>query len=285
MGKETAIEWADATVNLWWGCTKVGPGCDHCYAETWAGFTGFKGIWGPGAPRRKIKSAVSTLMNLALDHEKFQAEHGRRRRVFVQSMSDIFDNEVEPSWIEEALGACERADLVNIMLLTKRISNVSKMIPIGWRSFWPKHIGLMVTVVNQEEANRDIPRLLRLKKMFSIPWVGLSVEPMLGPIIIGQFTGIDLVICGGESGAKARPMHPQWAWNLLDDCRSIGAAYFHKQNGEWLDADAHGADMLGTSKSPMHQFPDGKWVVRVGKKAAGRLLYGREYSEMPEALQ
>ncbi len=179
MAETSAIEWCDATVNFWWGCTKVGPGCDNCYAEEWNNFRGNK-LWGAGAPRREIKGASALIRKLQRDADRFFAEHGRKRRVFMQSMSDTFDNEVESSLRQRLFDEAEAADQLNIMLLTKRVSNVWKMVPFAWREGqWPAHVGLMITVVTQREAERDIPRLLELKKRVGIPWVGVSIEPML----------------------------------------------------------------------------------------------------------
>jgi protein gp37 len=187
MAESSAIEWTDATVNFWWGCTKVGPGCDHCYAETWNKFRG-NGLWGAGAPRRLIKSAKSTIRKLNRDHDRFVAEHGRRRRVFIQSMSDTFDNEVDQSWRGDAFSEIETAPNLDIQLLTKRLPNVPKMIPAHWRAgYWPRHVGLMITVVNQEEADRDVPRLIEMKSLYNIPWIGLSCEPLLEPLDLRQW--------------------------------------------------------------------------------------------------
>ena len=186
MAETSAIEWCDATVNFWWGCTKVGPGCDNCYAEEWNNFRGNK-LWGAGAPRREIKGAVALIQKLQRDAVRFFDQHGRKRRVFMQSMSDTFDNEVDDALRQRLFDCAKAADRLNVMLLTKRIPNVEKMVPLSWRDgHWPQHVGLMVTIVNQTEANRDIVRLLELKKRLGIPWVGVSIEPMLELIRLRQ---------------------------------------------------------------------------------------------------
>lgn len=95
--------------------------------------------------------------------------------------------------------------------------------------------------------------------------------------------GILWAVVGGESGPKARPMHPAWARSLRDQCAAAGIAFLHKQNGAWADADAPGVDMLGTERSQMHKWPDGTYSVRIGKKLAGRLLDGIEHNGYPEA--
>ena len=261
MAETSGIGWTDATVNFWWGCTKVGPGCDHCYAEKWNGFRGNK-QWGPGAPRRWIKGSTALIRKLQRGHDAFLAEHMRHRRVFMHSMSDFFDNEVDPNWRAQALCEIEEAPDLDIQIVTKRVSNVEKMMPPRMLAFWPRHIGLMITVCNQAEWNRDVPRLCALKAKFDIPWIGISMEPMLGPIHTrcapitdelrraASFAGkdeffdpchprlrysIDWIIVGGESGRDARPMHPEWVRKVRDSLRVFdsSAKFFFKQWGEW----------------------------------------------------
>ncbi|MBS4017473.1 MAG: DUF5131 family protein [Dechloromonas sp.] len=187
MGKKTGIIWTDATVNFWWGCTKVSPACDFCYAEAWDKRTG-GAHWGLNAPRKKIKSAVSLIRRLDREHAEWSrslSDFGlvdRRRRVFTQSMSDLFDLEAPVEWFEEAWIEINRARHLSIQMVTKRISVVERRIAEIGMSTWPQHAGLIITVCNQQEADRDIPRLLSLKARLCIPWVGLSVEPMLGAI-------------------------------------------------------------------------------------------------------
>ncbi len=235
MGETSAIEWTDATVNFWWGCTKVGPGCDHCYAESFDKRVG-GAHWGTGAPRRPIASAAKTLA-------KLNRQGGKR--VFIQSMSDLFDNEVPVEWFADAWWQIAAADRCRIQIVTKRISMVEKRlnaVPMI-RPGWPRHAGLMITVVNQDEADRDIPRLLALKARLGIPWVGLSIEPLLGPVDMARATrgflrhfsylnlNLDWVIVGGESGHHARPMEDDWARLILAQCKAAGVPAFMKQMG------------------------------------------------------
>ena len=348
---ETSIEWTDFTVNFWWGCTKVGPGCDHCYAEAWDKRTG-SAHWGPHAERRKIKGAAAALRKIHDKAEAYRAERGRWPRVFMHSMSDVFDNAVPDEWRAEALIEAARANQTRIQIVTKRVGNVEEMAWRVWHS-WPQHIGLMITVCNQAEADRDIPKLLILKAKLGIPWVGLSIEPMLGPIDLtldglscgpclrccddfpdpetGQFEcrhcdgtskgdeiELDWVICGGESGPHARPMHPDWARSLRDQCVAAGVPFLFKQWGEW----GPGSYNMATGQAVFRQFKDHlNWVHKaetwvnggicvdakgrvmktggdmamardegtfpvtiihkIGKKAAGRLLDGRTWDEVP----
>lgn len=303
MADTSAIEWTDATVNFWWGCTKVGPGCDHCYAETWARRLG-KQLWGYDAPRMQIKGAAATLARLDRGHDRFFATHGRRRRVFIQSMSDIFDNEAEDFWRIDAFRQMGEATNLDIQLLTKRISNVFKMMPYAWKGGnWPRHVGLMITVVNQAEADRDVPRLLYLKKHCNIPWIGLSIEPMLGPIDLtklvhaegvhnaltgevglivsgSRFSGsgnfprtvptnqstptLDWIIVGGESGHNARPMQADWVRRIRAQCESTSTPFLFKQWGEYVPtSDANGPYMMKATS----------------RKIAGRELDGRTHDQ------
>lgn len=300
MAEHSNIEWTDATVNFWWGCTKVGPGCDHCYAETWSERFG-GGIWGVGAPRRKIKGAVKLIHRLDNDYAWWAADHhiGQmhamgRRRVFIQSMSDLFDTEVPIEWFEEAWGRIEACDRLHIQIVTKRITVVEKRLAAIGRTDWPKHAGLIISVVNQDEVDRDVPRLLALKAKLGIPWVGLSIEPMLGAIVLRDewLALLGWVIVGGESGREARPMHPSWARALRDQCAPAGVPFFFKQWGEWAPAGEwyanHRTSLPLRGLGPNGWTDDGAvcaqdpdYVVRVGKKAAGRLLDGAEHSGMP----
>lgn len=320
MAETSTISWTDATVNFWWGCTKVGPGCDHCYAETWDKRVGGD-HWGAGQPRRKIKSAAATMRKLQRTAGAFEAEHGRRRRVFCQSMSDTFDNAVDDAWRQEVFDEIEVSDWLDIQLLTKRIGNVERMVPVNWRREWPAHVQLLITVVNQVEADRDIPKLLDLKERLGIKTAGLSMEPLLGPVDLTRIpmpeiryeTGIhyqdvlragswskrpffrpsqpdepqnyftshsdtealDWIIVGGESGPGARPMHPDWARSLRDQCEAAGVPFHFKQWGEFVSV----SEVEGQGKH--HRFPDGTTVRRVGKKASGRLLDGHEWNGVP----
>lgn len=151
MAEITKIEWTDATVNFWWGCSKVSLGCEHCYAEAWAKRVGEQ-VFGVGVPRRKVKSAWTTLRKLHHEAPKFEQTHGRRRRVFLQSMSDLFDKEVPEEWFDEAWGGVTFAHACDIQIVTKRVSYVEKR--LDGRE-WPQHAGLIISVVNQDEADRE----------------------------------------------------------------------------------------------------------------------------------
>ena len=283
MAENSAIEWTDSTVNFWWGCSKISIGCDHCYAEAWAKRTGHA-VFGVGVPRRPINSAFKTLLKLNQSAAAFRAEHGRKRRVFMQSMSDLFDKEVPIEWFATAWGSIHSVTDMDVQIVTKRLPMVEKRIEaIGNHILagWPRNAGLIASVVNQEEADRDTPRLIALKVKFGIPWIGLSIEPMLGPIVLREewLLDLDWVIVGGESGPKARPLHPQWRRDLRDQCASAGVAFMFKQNGEYASV----SEVEGPGEH--YQFPDGATVRKVGKKRAGRLLDGVEHNGFPGQVE
>ncbi len=302
MAEKTGIEWTDATVNFWWGCTKVGPGCDICYAEKVAERFGGP-HWGTGKPRRKIKGAGALMHRLDNDYSWWAADHQIggyhatiSRRVFVQSMSDLFDLEAPLPWFDEAWRTIHACNRLYLQIVTKRLSAIEKRLAeIG--ATWPAHAGLIVSVTSQAEADRDIPRLLQLMERHNIPWIGISAEPLLGPIILPpEFLALGKrawVIAGGESGATARPMHPDWVRALRDQCVAAGVPFFFKQWGEWLEHEV-ACNTLGDDDPRLSDtqrreggkakldYIDGALFVRVGKKRAGRMLDGREWNELPQ---
>lgn len=305
MAENSNIEWTDHTFNPWEGCQKVGPGCDHCYAETRnARFGGGTAPnWGPGAPRRR--TSVST-WNMPLrwnaQHEAFHAQHGRRQRVFCASLADVFDNAVDPKWRIDLFELIRATPNLDWLLLTKRIGNVMKIgIPIGPNGGPLPNIWLGATIVNQEEADRDIPKLLATPARVRF----LSMEPLLGPVDIVPFIHPDVgntvewVIVGGESGPSARPMHPDWARSLRDQCAAAGVPFLFKQWGEWapgssnfdtgsaIDRDGRVVpDGFDAAAYPTGATSADGWAMihRAGKKAAGRLLDGRKHDEVPHGL-
>lgn len=299
MAETTAIEWTDGTLNFWWGCTKVSPGCDNCYAEAWNQFRG-SGMWGPGAPRRAIKGSAALLRKMNSTAPAFESIHGRPRRVFVQSMSDTFDNEVDQVWRYAAFSMLEAAPNLRFQMLTKRIGNVEKMVLDTWRTVaWPQHVGLMISITTQKEATRDIPKLIDLKKRLGIGWVGLSMEPMLEPIDISKWVkDLDWVIVGGESGKQARPLHPAWVVKVQQVCARAGTAFFFKQWGEWLPDQEAPPEVFAdlrrkrAERQELHANPnvfatvrfDTRTMYRAGKKVSGNLLNGVTAQAFPKEL-
>lgn len=283
MGEQTGISWTDSTMNWWEGCTKVGPGCDHCYAATRdfrynnkAGIT----HWGAGAPRRQMSQHTrNNMMRWQRQAPEFFAEHGRRRRVFCSSLSDIFDNEVPQDWRDEAFTAMELAPDLLVQICTKRLPNVIRMVPSWWKDWaWPKNVGLLATAVTVEEVRRELPRLVALKREFGIPWVGLSLEPLIEDVhvVLEEFFDaglkVDWIIIGGESGADARPFDIGWAVRAVHSASRYNVAAFVKQLGA--------RPMLGIDplrlKDPSGADPS-EWPI-----VPHRLLHRQDF---PEALQ
>ncbi|WP_020201357.1 phage Gp37/Gp68 family protein [Cupriavidus sp. WS] len=269
MSENSNIEWCDHTFSPWEGCQKVGPGCDHCYAERRnARFGGGTAPnWGPGAQRRRTSDAnwrKPLRWNAA--HAAFAAVHGRRQRVFFASLADIFDNEVPIEWFIDVLDLWRQTPNLDKLVLTKRIGNASKRLGdafntlmlrddcadnplVPWLATWiagnpPADIWLGATVVNQAEADRDIPKLLRTPAKLRF----LSLEPLLGPVnVFSTITGellhtsgndcspgaIDWIIAGGESGPEARYTLPDSFRSLRDQCAAAGVPYLFKRWGEW----------------------------------------------------
>lgn len=322
MGENSAIEWTDHTFNPWIGCTKVSPGCDRCYAETLA--TNRLGVaWGPHAERRR--TAESTWRQPLAWNRRAERE-GKRARVFCASLADVFDNQVPGQWRSDLWRLIRNTPHLDWLLLTKRPQNIARMLPgpqdnclpewgDGWTNVW-----LGTTAENQAEADRRIPHLLAVPAARHF----LSCEPLLGPVNITRWLTdgrdqaipeLDWVIAGGESGPGARPMHPDWARSLRDQCQAAGVPFFFKQWGaftyhpvdpEGVAAHLSCVDTQGREcalargeadraagkpwwfLSPAsgfwgpHGIPAGVVERRhANKKAAGALLDGREWREVP----
>mgnify|MGYP000753568190 CR=1 FL=1 len=291
MAEHSTIEWTDATWSPWEGCTKVSPACDHCYAEGMNRWLRKGENWGPGAPRRIYsEDHWAKPMKWQRDAPKFHTLHGRSRRVF-PSVCDPFDNEA-PGLQRERLWATIRATpALTWLLLTKRIGNAKSMLPADWGDGYP-NVWLGATVVNQAEADRDVPKLLAAPARVRF----LSIEPMLGPVDLRPMfehraehhsdTGVHWVIAGGESGPGARPMHPDWARSLRDQCTAAGVPFMFKQHGEWIGIPdlrrLPGGGMPGFGDYDHCAYDYWHEAVRIGKKAAGRLLDGCTHDGFPE---
>ncbi len=241
MAKTTGISWTNSTFNPWTGCTKVGPGCDHCYAEAVNKRFARGENWGVGAPR---KLSSDKYWSEPLRWHKAALTSGERHFVFCASQADVFDNEVPDEWRDRLWALIRATPALTWQIVTKRIGNARKMLPIDWSDEGYPNVWLLATVVNQEELNRDLPKLLTTPAAMH----GLSVEPMLGPLNLafaGNVTAetayrwlasdsvrpLDWVIAGGESGSGARPFDPGWARSLAAQCRGLGIAFFVKQMG------------------------------------------------------
>lgn len=246
MAEKTEIAWTDSSFNPWWGCTKVGPGCDNCYANALDKRTGGD-HWGAHTTPRTMSDEN---WKKPLRWNKQAATTGPRR-VFCGSMCDVFDNNAPAGQRERLWELIRKTPNLQWQLLTKRVGNIRKYLPADWGDRNYPHVWLGITVVNQEEADRDIPKLMQIPaavrflsmepllsrvdlcEIFRIWWhqgtrsfVGYSEDP--GP---GVRREIDWVIVGGESGPGARPFALGWAKDIVRQCQGAGVPVFIKQLG------------------------------------------------------
>ena len=234
MGEHSQIEWTESTWNPVTGCTKVSPGCAHCYAERMA-----RRLKAMGQPNYRNGFRVTMhkhALNLPLGWK-------RPQMVFVNSMSDLFHEDVPVDFIRRVFDVMRQTDRHLFQILTKRSQRLAELAPL---LPWPANVWMGVTVescdyIHRIDDLRRVPAAVRF----------LSLEPLLGPLPDLDLTDIDWVIVGGESGPGARAMSEAWALNLRDQCMRAGVAFFFKQWGG------------------------------VNKKKAGRLLGGRTWDQMP----
>lgn len=260
--QRSKIEWTHHTFNPWRGCTKVSAGCANCYAEKMSKRNpSVLGTWGKDGVRAV---AAESYWRQAIKWNKDAEQAGERRRVFCASMADVFEGQDTMSENEWKKLIPIRARLFRLitdtpnldwLLLTKRPQYVNT------HALWftlsgclPNNVWVGTSVEDQRAAGR-IPALLNVPARVRF----LSCEPLLGAIPNLNLSGIDWVIVGGESGPGARPMHPDWVRSIRDQCIAADVPFFFKQWGEYATAG-----------------------VRVGKKAAGHILDGREWREMPK---
>lgn len=295
MAANSKIEWTHHTFNPWIGCQKISPGCDHCYAETQNNHRKFNPAgWGAHASRKRTSQAYWR-QPLKWDREAHAA--GERRRVFCASLADVFDNHasITNEWRSDLWQMIWQTRNLDWLLLTKRPQNMAKMLPFDWGDGW-QNVWLGATVENQEEADRRIPILLSTPAAVRF----LSCEPLLGPLsfrwakwdnwlnkdgesrqTVNEYDGlrmINWIICGGESGKSARPMHPDWARSLRDQCQAANVPFFFKQWGEYVDID-HLPDDIASCMDPFDIH--GAAFHRIGKARAGRLLDGVTHDAFP----
>ena len=253
MGK-SSIEWTDATWNPVTGCTEVSPGCDHCYAKTIA-------------ERFRGTPAFPVGFDVQLRPEKLEDPlHWRApRRIFVNSMSDLFHADVPKDFIADVWRTMQLAPQHTFQILTKRAERMERVVrwlqvnapPADKPNVW---LGVSVESTDYYSRIRHLQRTPAALRF-------LSCEPLLGPLPELPLDGIGWVIVGGESGQGARPMHPSWVRGIRNQCRAAGVPFFFKQWGAWTPAgDIHAYDRL---------------IRATSKKAAGRLLDGLPWDEMP----
>lgn len=281
MGQETGISWTDHTFNPWWGCSRVSPGCEHCYAETFAKRVGHaKGgsklpLWGVDEERKP--ASEKTWAELEKWDESARLA-GVRRRVFVASMADIFEiapernaraNEVMEAGRKRLWKAIEECVHLDFQLLTKRPQNVAKL-ALWKRAPWPENVWLGTTVEDQIRADERIPILLSIPAKVRF----LSCEPLLELVDLRKWLGeeghesngpagwvqtreqsIDWVIVGGESGPGARRFDPTWAFEILHECKVAGVAAWFKQLGENYFPKFHGSSIKAKKGDDPSEWP------------------------------
>ncbi|MEK7214176.1 MAG: phage Gp37/Gp68 family protein [Chloroflexota bacterium] len=234
MGDKSTIEWTDATWNPVTGCTKVSPGCKHCYAERLA-----RRLQAMGNPRYRNGFAVT----LQPDQLTLPLRWRTPKRIFVNSMSDLFHDAIPVDYIRRVFEVMAQAEWHTFQVLTKRAERLAALAP-GLP--WPANVWQGVSVENDRYTWRiDYLRAVPARVRF------LSVEPLLGPIPDLCLDGIQWVIVGGESGPGHRLVDPAWVRNIRDQCLTAGVAFFFKQWG---------------GRTP---------------KSRGRMLDGRLWDEMP----
>jgi protein gp37 len=222
MAEKTSISWTDHTFNVAHGCTKVSPGCQHCYAETLALSYG-NNVWGPSAPRRTFGAGYWAE---PLKWNAKAAKEGRRHRVFCGSMCDVFEDHATIDAEREKLWPLILATpWLDYQLLTKRAERIEECLPPDWGTGYP-NVWLGTSIENDEYA-------WRAEELFRLPAAVrfVSYEPALGPLDLRPWLrDISWVIVGGESGPNFRQMDLQWARDMRDRCREAGVAFFFKQS-------------------------------------------------------
>lgn len=234
MGLGSQIEWTESTWNPVTGCSKISPGCKHCYAERMA--IRLRAMGQPNYANGFEVTLHERMLELPLKWRRPQT-------VFVNSMSDLFHDDVPFEFIQRVFDVMRRASWHRFQVLTKRAERLASL---DQKISWPVNVWMGVSVESAGYKSRiDCLRQTGAHTKF------LSLEPLLGPLDNLDFAGIDWVIVGGESGFNARPMAEEWATSIRDQCKTADVAFFFKQWGG------------------------------VNKKKAGRILEGRTWEEMP----
>lgn len=314
------IEWTDATWNPTTGCDRISAGCDNCYALTMARrlkAMGAAKYQTDGDPRTSGPGFGVTV------HPDVLAEPLRwrkPRRVFVNSMSDLFHARVPREFVAQVFAVMAATPQHTYQILTKRPERAARMLgelcdhghqrgehfraEMEWaatphsptyvpglqsgiyhRAPWPlPNVWVGASVESDEHTSRaDALRATPAAVRF------ISAEPLLGPLPSLDLTGIDWLIAGGESGPKARPMAPHWVRDLRDRCTAAGVAFFFKQWGEWAPNGHIGIGWFGDQQRlagpPLDEWGHREVIERMGKKAAGRMLDGRTWDEYPDGAR
>ena len=237
MGTHSSIEWTESTWNPLTGCTKISPGCKHCYAERMA-----LRLQAMGQPNYKNGFKL-TLHERALE---LPLSWKRPQMIFVNSMSDLFHQDVPLEFIQRTFDVMRRASWHTFQVLTKRSK---RLLELDQNINWPGNVWMGVSVESETYTFRiDHLRQTRACTKF------LSLEPLLGPLPNLDLRGINWVIVGGESGPGARPIEEEWVIDIKNQCRKVRVPFFFKQWGGF------------------------------NKKRAGRVLQGRTWDEMPKLV-
>lgn len=228
MAQNSKIEWTDHTFNPWVGCTNVSPGCDHCYAEAWSKRSGLV-KWGKHPRRRTSEAYWRAPLKWQAAAASYQAQQGRRQRVFCASLADVFDNQVNPAWRTDLFNLIDSTPALDWLLLTKRPQNIAKMLPKSWPDSGMPNVWLGTTAEDQVRFNQRWPVLSLVPAVVRF----ISYEPAIGPIRLDRTDDLqpDWLIAGGESGHGARPMQATWMRDIIRDCEELGVAPFFKQWG------------------------------------------------------
>ena len=300
----TKIEWTDEVWNPVTGCSKVSEGCRNCYAERMA-----KRLKAMGQPLYKNGFKVTC-------HRKVLEKplHWKKpRKIFVNSMSDLFHHDVPVQFIIDCFLIMGKTKQHTYQILTKRADRMLSFFEdcMSMPPIFPlQNVWLGISAEDQESYTQRVGRLIYVPAAIRF----VSIEPMLGEIDLRfkylkdhNINLINWIVCGGESGPNARPIHPDWVKSLRDQCKVAGVPFFFKQWGEWIGSDyeeetcvdTYGvmkaengidyccplegkyADRPGRFHIKQHLWDDGMRSLRVGKKEAGHLLDGKEYREFP----
>lgn len=305
MSDKSKIEWTEATWNPLVGCSKVSEGCRNCYAErTAARFA--------GSSFSKVISAGKWNGKTDIKEDRFDQPRrwARARRIFVCSVSDLFHDSVSTETISRVFNVMAAEKRHTFQILTKRPDRMREFIKLYTKMFLDgplPNVWVGVTAENQKAADERIPILLETPA--AVRWA--SIEPMIGAIDLEdlqpymddsgsvnalygavscegrnepvEIPKLDWVVCGGESGPRARPLHPKWARYLRDQCSAASVPFLFKQWGEW-----HCVPTVEDSRrlKRLKYFPGlGATFAYIGKKAAGRELDGKIWDEYPKSTE
>lgn len=282
MSANSKISWTDSTWNPVVGCTKVSAGCKHCYAKELHDLRYRARLAGKKMPEQYALPFES--VQLIQDRLGMPFHWRAPRRIFVNSVSDLFHEDVPFWFIDHVFNTIAHTPWHTYQILTKRAERM-----LAWCQKrddpLPKNVWLVVSVEDQAAADLRIPYLVKTGAAVK----GVSCEPLLGPVDLqlrgrnygGSNEFVNWVICGGESGPNARPMYAGWARYLLHQCQEAEVPFYFKQWGEWCQVYQAQISKGEITGKAYHSWPDGSGSLRVGVARSGILLDGVEWREMP----